>query len=75
MAVNDQLLSGKSKFYVKLPEKNRNLSKICLETINFLVKLPEKIEFFLTRIHDPQISNQIDAPGVGILEELQVHLV
>jgi len=28
---------------------------------SIFVKLPEKIEIVSTRIHDPQISNQIDA--------------
>ena len=40
----------KSKFLENLPGKNRNLSEICLEKW-----------IFFTRIHDPQISNQIDA--------------
>ena len=35
----------------------------CPEKSIFFVKLPSKteIEFFLTRIYEPQISNQIDA--------------
>ena len=48
------------------------MANLCLENRNFGVKLPENIEillkfalthrkFFLTRSHDPQISNQIDA--------------
>ena len=71
VAVNGQLLPGKSKFLVKLFEKYRNFSKIRLEKsiscvklpekINFLENLPGKIEIFFTWIHDPQISNQIDA--------------
>jgi len=40
----------KSNFSVKLPEKSQ-----------FLGNLPGKIEFYFTRIHDPKISNQIDA--------------
>jgi len=32
-----------------------------LRKSNFFVNLPGKIEIVLTRIHDPQISNQIDA--------------
>ena len=41
IAVDSQYLPGKSKFFLKLP-KNQNLSEICLEKSNFLVKLPEK---------------------------------
>ena len=51
LSVNGQLLPGKSKLFVKLPEKKSK----------FVENLPGKIETFLTRIHDPQISNQIDA--------------
>ena len=29
------------------------------------MKLPEKIEFFVSRIHDHQISNQIAAAALG----------
>ena len=58
VAVNGQFLSGKSKFYLKLPEKNRNFSEICLENqtflesawknriLKFLGNLPGKIEFY-----------------------------
>jgi len=41
-------LPEKSKFFVKLSEKIE-------------ISRPGKIEILLTRIHDPQISNQIDA--------------
>jgi len=40
----------KSKFFSEIAWKNRNFSEICLEKSNFL-----------TRVHDPKISNQIDA--------------
>jgi len=43
-------LVGKYKFFKNLPEKSK-----------FLKNLPGKIEILFTRIHDPQISNQIDA--------------
>src|SRR6218665_2618324 len=59
-----------------LPEENRNFRKFYCKTRYSFVKLPEKIEIFrkfacrnrnfFTRIHDPQISNQIDA-AVAIL--------
>ena len=49
VAVNGQILPGKLVIFVKLPEK-----------LTFFGNLPVKIEMFLTRIHDPQISNQID---------------
>ena len=48
VAVNGQFLPGKSNFF-KLPEK-----------VKIFGHLPGKNDFF-TRIHDPQISNQIDA--------------
>jgi len=51
----------KSKFFTNLPEKNRNFSKICLKKIDISLKFAWKIEILLTRIHDPQISNQIEA--------------
>src|SRR6218665_523817 len=60
----------KPKFVKKICLKNRNFSKICLKNhffvklpgkkSKFLGNLPGKIEILLTRIHDPQISNQID---------------
>jgi len=43
-------LPGKIDFLVKLPEKSK-----------FFGNLPGKIDIFFTQIHDPQISNQIDA--------------
>src|SRR6218665_1379451 len=62
--------------FFQLPEKNQNFRKFACKTRYSFVKLPEKlkffgnlpveIEFFLTRIHDPQISNQIGA-AVAIL--------
>ena len=39
----------------------------CLKKSKFFGNLPGKVDFF-TRIHDPQISNQIDAAGaVGLI--------
>jgi len=71
VAVNEQILPGKSnlffnylkksKFFKNLPGKNRIFLWNCLKKSKFLWNLPGKIEIFLTRIHDPQISNQIDA--------------
>src|SRR6218665_3594443 len=46
---------------MKLPEKNRNFFKICLEKSKFLVKFAWKNRIIFPRIHDPRISNQIDA--------------
>ena len=43
----------KSKFFLKLLEKIENLLQICLEKSNFFCW-----------IHNPQISNQIDAAGI-----------
>ena len=37
------------------------MANFCLENRNFSEISPRKIEIFLTRIHDPHISNQIDA--------------
>src|SRR6218665_1817708 len=74
VAVNGLFLLGISIFL--LPEKNQNFRKFACKTRYSFVKLPEKIEIFrkfacrnrifLTRIHDPQISNQIDA-AIAIL--------
>jgi len=50
VAVNGQFLPGDSNSFVKLPEKSKVFGN-----------LPEQIEMLLTRIHDPQISNPIDA--------------
>jgi len=49
VAVNGQFLPGKSIFF-----------KNCLKKSKFFGNLLGKIKIFLTRIHDPQISNQID---------------
>ena len=81
IAVNIQFLPGKSRFLGKLPWKieifceitwkNRNFSEICPEKSIFCEiawknrKFSYKIEIFLTRIHDPQISNQIDAAAMS----------
>jgi len=46
-------LPRKSDFFVKLPEKNQKKIR----------NLPVKMDFF-SRIHDPQISNQIDAAAL-----------
>src|SRR6218665_2898502 len=69
----------KLKSFKNLPEKikisweNRNFLKVsrrisiffnCLKKSKFLGNLPEKIEILLTRVHDPQISNHIDAAGL-----------
>ena len=64
----------KNRFFVKLPERIDIFRKFAWKNRIFLAKLPEEIEIFrkfawknqklLTRIHDPQISNQIDA-GAG----------
>ena len=69
VAVNGQFFSWKINILLKLPEKVDIFRKFACKNQNFCVKLPEKIkifrkfawEFFFTRIHDPQISNQIDA--------------
>ena len=46
VAVNEQFVPGKSKFF-KLPEKNRHFSKICLKELKFFTNLPgKKIEIF-----------------------------
>ena len=70
VAVNDQFLPGNIILF-KLPEKFKKKSKIslekskfvinCLKKSKFLGNLPGKIEILLTRIHDSQISKQIDA--------------
>ena len=63
------------EFVFKLPETNRNFSQICREIIEFIVKLPEKIEISLKFAWknrnfvdlDPrplQISNKIDAADI-----------
>jgi len=64
----------KNRSFLKIAWKNWNFSKIYLDKSNVLVKLPEKIKCFgnlpgkteilFTRIHDPQISNQIDAADI-----------
>jgi len=69
---------------VKLP-KNQNFPEICLENQIFCVKLPEEIAIFsemcleksnfLTRIHDPQISNQIDATDWNSLIKQKIHVI
>jgi len=46
-------LPVKSKFLGEIPRKYQNCSEFSLE----------KIHIFFTLIHDPQISNQIDAAG------------
>ena len=61
VAVNGQFLPGKSTLLVKLPEKPK-----CF------VNLPGKIKILLTRIHDPQISNQIDATATWVARNLFV---
>ena len=50
----------KSKFFKNLLSKNQIFYKLP-EKSKFYGNLHEKIEIFLTWIHDPQISNQIDA--------------
>src|SRR6218665_384101 len=52
-------LPEKSKFFKNLPEKPF-FCEIAWKKSKFLGNLPGKIEILLTRIHDPQISNQID---------------
>ena len=56
--------------FVKLPVKNLNFLEICPEKSIFFLNCLKKSKFFgnllrksklFTRIHDPQISNQIDA--------------
>ena len=39
------------------------MSNFCLKKSKFLGNLLGKIEILLTRIHDPQISKQIDGAG------------
>ena len=73
VAVNDQVLHENKTFY-EIVWKNWNFSKFCLEKLKLFVKLPEKGKIFqkfawknrifFTRIHDPQISNQIDAADI-----------
>jgi len=53
VAVNGKYLPGKSKFFVECPEK-----------LKFFGNLLGKIEVLLTRIHNPQTSNQIDTAGL-----------
>ena len=48
-------MSRKIEFFLKLPKK-----------LKFFENLPGKIEIYCTQIHDPQISNQIDATGPGV---------
>ena len=49
-----------------------NFFQICLKKFasknRDFFKLPEKIEILLTRIHDPQISNQIDAAYLCLVQ-------
>src|SRR6218665_1257807 len=60
------LLPEKIKIFGNLPAKLDILFLNCLKKLKFFGNLPVEIEIFLTRIHDPQISNQIDA-AVAIL--------
>jgi len=46
------------------------IQNFCLKISKFIVNLLGKIEFFLTRIHDPQISNQIDAADLYIANDI-----
>src|SRR6218665_1199436 len=55
------LLPEKIKIFGNLPAKLDILFLNCLKKLKFFGNLPVEIEIFLTRIHDPQISNQIDA--------------
>ena len=48
----------KSIFFCEIAWKNLKFSEIFLENLNFF-----------TRVHEPQISNQIDA--AGLVDELQ----
>ena len=62
---------------MKLPEKTRNFSEIWAEKSIFVCEIAWKnLNFseiflenrnFLTRVYDPQISNQIDAAGLSRL--------
>src|SRR6218665_1514153 len=54
VAVNDQFLPGKSKFFVKLPEKIKIFWKFVIKKSNFF-----------TWIYDPQISNKTDAAATA----------
>ena len=54
-------LPGKIEIFRKFAWKNWNFLWNCLKKSKLLGNLPGKIEIFFTRIHDPQISNQIDA--------------
>src|SRR6218665_2107366 len=76
-------LPGKSTFFVKLPEKNKNFRKFALK-IEIFVKLygkdqhfskhsPGKIEFFLSGFTTPQNSNQVDA-AAGIVLYLSIYI-
>src|SRR6218665_1073244 len=51
----------KSKYFESLPGKIRFFLRNCLMKSKFLGNLPGKTEILLTRVHDPQISNQIDS--------------
>jgi len=47
----------------------KNLNKFrLLEKIEFFSKFAWKIEIFYTQLHDPQISNQIDAAGQKLIQ-------
>ena len=74
VAVSGQFLPGKAKkllwncfksriFSYNLPRKIEMFWWNCLKNRNFFGNLSGKIEFF-TRIHDLQISNQIDAAAI-----------
>ena len=67
---------------MKLPEKYRNFSEICPEKSIFCVRnclkeskffgnFPRKSNFF-TRVHDPQILNQIDAAAQTYLYKIKL---
>ena len=68
VAVNGQFCLDKRKFWNewlkiiigKVCLKNQNFLWNCLKNQNFSEISPEKSNFF-TRIHDPHISNQVDA--------------
>src|SRR6218665_1218011 len=60
VAVNGQFLPGKSKFVFDICLENKIFFN-CLKKLKFIGNLPGTIEMFFTRLHDPQISNQIDA--------------
>jgi len=45
-----EILAWENRFFCEIPHRNRKFSKISLEN-----------RYFFTWIHDPQISNQVDA--------------